>query len=61
MVMIYWWAKDNSIKIDYEWAEQVRKNPFAYEDFAHSCGNSRRIPVYDETKPQPQTIDNKNC
>eukprot|EP00978_Attheya_sp_CCMP212_P047902 scaffold446275_cov55-Attheya_sp.AAC.1 len=44
MVMVYWWGLDDAISNDYHWANQTRENPYTYQDSAHSCGNTRRIP-----------------
>ena len=59
MVMVYWWGVDNAIDINYKWSSQVRDDPFAYEASAHSCGDFRRIPVYNENLTQ--TITSLNC
>jgi hypothetical protein len=59
MIMVYWWGIDNSVSIDYQWADQVRDNTYKYEESAQSCGDFRRIPEYNENLTQ--TITNQNC
>jgi len=59
MVMVYWWGKETSVNTNYEWARQVRDNPFQYQESAATCGNYRRIPKYDPEKEQ--TVTPANC
>jgi hypothetical protein len=60
MMMVYWWGLDMSTANNYEWASQVRNDPFQYQESAQTCGDTRRIPLHNN-ETGPQNIASFNC
>ena len=53
MVMIYWWGVDKSAPLEHQWEPEVREETFRYQESARTCGDTRRIPKYDDALPVP--------